>query len=83
MAAQQKKHSSTGKGQKKKFGAVHFATATSPAVPVAHTVMSLTPRGLTQRLEVSEPPSSSFRQGPWASFNTVMISADHLQVPKT
>ena len=78
-----KKRGSTGKGQKKKFGAVHFATATSPAVPVAHTIMSLTLRGLAQRIEVSELPSSSFRQGPWTSFNTVMISADHLQVPKT
>jgi hypothetical protein len=78
-----KKHGSAGKGQKKKFGAVHFATATSPAVPVAHTVTSLTPRGHTQRIEVSEPPSSSFRQGPWTPFNTAMINADHLQVPKT
>ena len=78
-----KKRSSTVKGQKKKFGAVHFATATSPAAPVAHTVVSLTLRGLAQRIEVSEPPSSSFGQGPWTSFNTVMISADHLQVPKT
>ena len=78
-----KKRSSAGKGQKKKFGAVHFATATSPAVPVAHTIASLTPRGLAQRIEVSEPPSSSFGQGPWTSFNTAMISADHLQVPKT
>jgi hypothetical protein len=73
-----KKCGSTGKGQKKKFGAVHFATATSPAVLVAHTVASLMPRGLAQRIEVSEPPSSSFRQGPWTSFNTAMISADHL-----
>ena len=78
-----KKHGSAGKGQKKKFGAVHFATATSPAAPVAHTVMSLMLRGLAQRIEVSEPPSSSFRQGPWTSFNTAMISTDHLQVPKT
>ena len=78
-----KKCSSTGKGQKKKFGAVHFTTATSPAVPVTHTIASLMPRGLTQRLEVSEPPSSSFRQCPWTSFNTAMISTDHLQVPKT
>ena len=59
-----KKHSSAGKGQKKKFGAVHFATATSPTAPVAHTVASLMPRGIVQRLEVSEPPSSSFGQGP-------------------
>ena len=78
-----KKCGSTGKGQKKKFGAVHFATATSPAAPVAHTIASLMPRGLAQRLEVSEPPSSSFGQGPWTSFNTAMISTDHLQVPKT
>ena len=78
-----KKCSSAGKGQKRKFGAVHFATATSPTVPVAHTVASLTPRGLTQRPEVSEPPSSFFEQGPWTSFNTTIISADHLQVPKT
>ena len=72
-----KKCSSTGKGQKKKFGAVHFTTATSPAAPVAH-VASLMLRGLVHRLEVSEPPSSSFGQGPWTSFNTVMISADHV-----
>ena len=55
-----KKHGSAGKGQKKKFGAVHFATATSPAAPVAHTIVSLMPRGLAQRIEVSDPPSSSF-----------------------
>jgi hypothetical protein len=59
-----KKRGSTGKGQKKKFGAVHFATATSPAAPAAHTISSFTPRGLVQRLEVSDPPSSSFGQGP-------------------
>ena len=78
-----KKRSSTGKGQKKKFGAVHFTTATSPAAPAAHTISSFTPRGLVQRLEVSDPPSSSFGQGPWTSFNTAMNTADHLQVPKT
>ena len=78
-----KKCSSAGKGQKKKFGAVHFATATSPAVPVAHTFVSLMLRGLVQRLEVSDPPSSSFGQGPLTSFNTMMNTADHLQVLKT
>ena len=78
-----KKRGSAGKGQKRKFGAVHFITATSPAAPAAQTIVSLTLRGLVQRLEVSDPLSSSFGQGPWTSFNTAMNTADHLQVPKT
>jgi hypothetical protein len=78
-----KKRGSAGKGKKKKFGAVHFASAPSGPAPVAHTVTHIGPQGLFQRLEVSDPVTSSFGQGPWASFNNVMTMADSLQVPKT
>jgi hypothetical protein len=78
-----KKRGSAGKGKKKKFGAVHFASTPSGLAPVAHTVTHIGPQGLYQRLEVSDPVSSSFGQGPWASFNNAMTMADSLQVPKT
>jgi hypothetical protein len=78
-----KKRGSAGKGKKKKFGAVHFASTPSGPVPVAHTITHFGPQGFHQRLEVSDPISSSFGQGPWASFNNVMTMADSLQVPKT
>jgi hypothetical protein len=45
--------------------------------------MHFSPQGFHQRLEVSDPISSSFGQGPWASFNNVITMADSLQVPKT
>jgi hypothetical protein len=78
-----KKRGSAGKGKKKKFVAVHFASTPSGPAPVAHTVMHFSPQGFHQRLEVSNPISSSFGQGPWASFNNAMTMADSLQVPKT
>jgi hypothetical protein len=78
-----KKRGSAGKGKKKKFGAVHFASAPSGPAPVAHTVAHIGPQGLYQRLEVSDPVSSSFGQGPWASFNNAMTMVDSLQVLKT
>jgi gag-polypeptide of LTR copia-type len=78
-----KKRGSAGKGKKKKFGAVHFASAPSGPAPVAHTIAHIGPQGLYQRLEVSDPVTSSFGQGPWASFNNAMTMADSLEVPKT
>jgi hypothetical protein len=78
-----KKRGSAGKRKKKKFGAVHFASTPSGPAPVAHTVVHISPQGFHQRLEVSDPVSSSFGQGPWASFNNAMTMADSLQVPKT
>jgi hypothetical protein len=78
-----KKRGSAGKGKKKKFGAVHFASAPSGPVPVVHTITHIGLQGLYQRLEVSDPVSSSFGQGPWASFNNAMTMADSMEVPKT
>jgi hypothetical protein len=78
-----KKRGSAGKGKKKKFGAVHFASAPSGPAPVAHTIAHIGPQGLYQRLEVSDPVTSSFGQGPWTTFNNAMQMADSLQVPKT
>jgi hypothetical protein len=78
-----KKKGSAGKGKKKKFGAVHFASAPSGPAPVAHTVAHIGPQGLYQRLEVSDPITSSFEQGPWTSFNNAMQMVDSLGVPKT
>jgi hypothetical protein len=78
-----KKRGSAGKGKKKKFGAVHFASTPSGLAPVAHTITHFSPQGFHQRLEVSDPVSSSFGQGPWTSFNNAMTMADSLQVPKT
>jgi hypothetical protein len=78
-----KKRGSAGKGKKKTFGAVHFASAPSGSAPVAHTVAHIGLQGLYQRLKVSDPVSSSFGQGPWALFNNAMTMADSLQVPKT
>jgi hypothetical protein len=78
-----KKRGPAGKGKKKKFGAVHFASTPSGPAPVTHTVAHFSPQGFHQRLEVSDPVSSSFGQGPWASFNNAMTMADSLQVPKT
>jgi gag-polypeptide of LTR copia-type len=78
-----KKRGSAEKGKKKKFGAVHFASTPSGPAPVVHTVMHFSLQGFHQRLEVSDPVSSSFGQGPWTSFNNVMTMADSLQVPKT
>jgi gag-polypeptide of LTR copia-type len=77
-----KKRGSAGKG-KKKFGAVHFTSAPSGLAPVAYTIVHISPQGLFQRLEVSNPITSSFGQGPWTSFNNVMQMVDSLQVPKT
>jgi hypothetical protein len=62
-----KKRGSAGKGKKKKFGAVkavHFASAPSGPAPVAHTIAHIGLQGLYQRLEVSDPVTSSFGQGP-------------------
>jgi hypothetical protein len=78
-----KKRGLAGKGKKKKFGAVHFASTPSGPAPVAHTVAHIGPQAFYQRLEVSDPISSSFGQGPWASFNNAMTMVDSLQVPKT
>jgi hypothetical protein len=78
-----KKRGSAGKGKKKKFGAVHFASAPSGPAPVAHTVTHIGLQGLYQRLEVSDPITSSFGQGPWTTFNNAMTMADSLEVPKT
>jgi hypothetical protein len=78
-----KKRGSAGKGKKKKFGAVHFASAPSGPASVAHTIAHISPQGLYQRLEVSDPVSSSFGQGPWASFNNAMTMADSMEVLKT
>jgi hypothetical protein len=78
-----KKRGSAGKGKKKKFGAVHFASAPSGPVPVVHTIAHIGPQGLYQRLEVSDPVTSSFSQGPWTTFNNAMQMADSMQVPKT
>jgi hypothetical protein len=55
-----KKRGSAGKGKKKKFEAVHFASTPSGPAPVAHTVTHFGPQGFHQRLEVSDPISSSF-----------------------
>jgi hypothetical protein len=78
-----KKRGSAGKGKKKKFGAVHFASAPSGPASVAHTVAHIGPQGLYQRLEVSDPITSSFGQGPWTSFNNAMQMADSMEVLKT
>jgi hypothetical protein len=78
-----KKRGSAGKGKKKEFGAVHFASTPCGLAPVAHTVVHFSPQGFHQRLEVSDPVSSSFGQGPWTSFNNVMTMADSLEVRKT
>jgi hypothetical protein len=78
-----KKRGSARKGKKKKFGAVHFTSTPSGPAPVAHTVAHFTPQGFSQRLEVSDPCTSSFSQGPWSSFNNAMQMADSMQVLKT
>jgi gag-polypeptide of LTR copia-type len=78
-----KKRGSAGKGKKKKFEAVHFTSTPSGPAPLVHTVVHFGPQGFHQRLEVSDPVSSSFGQGPWASFNNAMTMADSLQVLKT
>jgi hypothetical protein len=78
-----KKRGSAGKGKKKKFGAGHFTSAPSGPAPVVHTITHIGLQGLYQRLEVSDPITSSFGQGPWASFNNVMQMADSMEVPKT
>jgi gag-polypeptide of LTR copia-type len=73
----------SGQGKKKKFGAVHFTSTPSGLAPVAHTITHFSLQGFHQRLEVSDPISSSFGQGPWTSFNNAMTMADSLEVPKT
>jgi hypothetical protein len=78
-----KKRGSAGKRKKKKFGAVHFTSTPSGSAPVVHTVTHFSLQGFYQRLEVSDPISSSFGQGPWTLFNNAMTMADSLEVPKT
>jgi hypothetical protein len=78
-----KKRGYAGTGKKKKFGAVHFVSTPSGPAPVAHTITHFSLQGFHQRLEVSNPISSSFGQGPWTSFNNAMTMADSLEVPKT
>jgi hypothetical protein len=69
--------------ERRRKGAVHFTSTPSGLAPVAHTITHFSPQGFHQRLEVSDPISSSFGQGPWTSFNNAMTMADSLQVPKT
>jgi hypothetical protein len=45
--------------------------------------MHISLQGLYQRLEVLDPITSSFGQGPWTSFNNAMIMADSMEVLKT
>jgi gag-polypeptide of LTR copia-type len=80
---QPSRQNGSGQGKKKKFGAVHFTSTPSGPAPVVHTIAHFGPQGFSQRLEVSDPVSSSFGQGPWSSFNDAMSMADSLQVPKT
>jgi hypothetical protein len=73
----------SSQGKKKKFGAVHITSTPSGPALVVHTIVHFSPQGFHQRLEVSDPVSSSFGQGSWTSFNNAMTMADSLQVPKT
>src|SRR6266850_2456289 len=78
-----KKQGSAGKGKKTKYGKVHFVTTASGPAPVVHSIAHFTLQGMEQQLAVSDPVTSSFGQGPWPSFNNVMMMVDHLQVPRT
>src|SRR5487761_1599392 len=71
-----------GKGKGQGYGNLHFADTISRAPSTAHSVATITPRGLLQRIEVEAPDTSSFGNGPYPSFNNAMALADRLGVPK-
>src|SRR6266545_1760542 len=74
-----------GKGPKKGkgYGNLHIANSISRMPPSAHSIATITPQGVLQRIEVEEPETSSFGRGPYASFNNAMSLADCLDIPKT
>ena len=71
-----------GKGKGQGYGNLHFADTISRASSTAHSVATITPQGLLQRIEVEAPETSSFGKGPYPSFNNAMALADRLGVPK-
>ena len=71
-----------GKGKGQGYGNLHFTDTISRAPSTAHSVATITPQGLLQRIEVEAPDTSSFGNGPYPSFNHAMRLADRLGVPK-
>ena len=61
---------------------MHFADIISCTPSTAHSITTIMPQGLLQRIEVEAPNTSSFGNGPYPSFNNAMTLADRLGVPK-
>ena len=59
-----------GKGKgKAKWDKVHFISTTSSLPNTAHTIATIMPQGLQQRITVEDPETSSFGNGTFSSFN--------------
>src|SRR5712691_6891054 len=59
-----------GKGKgKASWGKVHFVSTASAIPNTAHSIATITPQGLQQRIAVEDPETSSFGTGPFPSFN--------------
>ena len=71
-----------GKGKGKAcgqgYGKVHLVSSISAAPSTSHSVTTITPQGLLQRIAVEEPEASSYGDGPYSSFNEAMTLAQRL-----
>ena len=54
------------------FGHVHFTNSASLPAPTEHSIMDYNPNGLIERVAHDTPITSSFGNGPYASFNKAM-----------
>ena len=74
-----KAHGTRGKGKGKArgqgFGKVHLVSSISTAPPSTSTIATITPQGLLQCIAVADPETSSYGNGPYASFNEAMTLA--------
>jgi hypothetical protein len=78
------KHGARGKGKGKEkacpqgYGKVHLVSTASPAQPRSHSIATVMPQGLLHRIAVEDPETSSYGNGPYASFNQAMTLAQRI-----
>ena len=82
---QQKKKNQRGKqgGRDKHGDSTHFANIASLPAQTSYTVAHYGPQRLINCIATDTPITSSFRSGPFASFNDAMILADDIGAPKS
>jgi hypothetical protein len=69
-----------GKGKVKGqgYGKIYLVSTISLTLQTSHSIATITPQGLLQRIAVEDPKTSSFGNGPYASFNIAMTLAQHI-----